>query len=251
MTPTIHLGCKRRGRRASLGSGAPEKILLREPYVTFFRSVRRGRGGHARGAGWPRGRAGTWPACTGAEEHRADGPLADPGRAAHWTVGRGRHAQPAAGQHLGARSGRCGDRLRHHRTSAGAHPSDTDTLRAWPSDGPRTDELADSDPDDLTGVLLQLGQLAPDANVRGMPSTAGCRCEPASVVTSTKTGPRRYSSAAPCQRQKRAPRGLRVQLSGSVQVAWVRARSPARSSSKLSCRVLGARTSGTAHVPRR
>lgn len=45
--------------------------------------------------------------------------------------------------------------------------SDADTLRAVAQRWAETDELIGSDPDDLTDVLLQLAQLAYDANARG------------------------------------------------------------------------------------
>ncbi|MGI5175774.1 hypothetical protein ACQEVZ_05510 [Dactylosporangium sp. CA-152071] len=44
--------------------------------------------------------------------------------------------------------------------------SDADTLRAVAERWADTDELAGSDPDDLTDILLQLAQLAHEANVR-------------------------------------------------------------------------------------
>ncbi|WP_344620275.1 hypothetical protein, partial [Dactylosporangium salmoneum] len=45
--------------------------------------------------------------------------------------------------------------------------SNADTLRAVAQRWAETDELIDSDSDDLTDVLLQLAQLAHDANSRG------------------------------------------------------------------------------------
>jgi hypothetical protein len=55
----------------------------------------------------------------------------------------------------------------NERTTQALATSDADTLRAVAQRWAETDELTGSDPDDLTDVLLQLAQLAHDANARG------------------------------------------------------------------------------------